>query len=108
MAVQGMSCCISAPPLCGHCGRPIIGTAAVWHGSTGYHIECTQSPYARSVTSVTVDSSKLPEWEARAELSERALRICVAYSDPKQHKLIVTSKAIQQVSAELAALEAQK
>jgi hypothetical protein len=44
---------------------------------------------------------------AHAALAERALRICVAYSDPEQRTLIVTSKAIQQVAAELAALEAK-
>lgn len=36
-------------PLCGHCGRPVIGASAqtaVYHAGAAYHWLCTQPPPA--------------------------------------------------------------
>lgn len=30
-------------PLCGHCGRPVVG-GAIYSGGLAYHIECTHGP----------------------------------------------------------------
>ena len=45
--------------------------------------------------------------ERRSLLAERALQACVAYSDPSQRTAVIVSKQLQQIAAELAALEAQ-
>jgi hypothetical protein len=39
-----MSGFTATTPLCGHCGRPIVGGAVYTYGGV-YHLECTQSPY---------------------------------------------------------------
>jgi hypothetical protein len=33
-------------PLCGYCGRPVIGNA-LYHGGRAYHPECARSPNAQ-------------------------------------------------------------
>lgn len=33
-------------PICGYCGRPVIG-AAIYHGGRAYHPECTRGPRAQ-------------------------------------------------------------
>jgi hypothetical protein len=33
----------STTPVCGHCGRPVLGPA-VWSGAVPYHAECTMPP----------------------------------------------------------------
>ena len=40
-----MNTATGTAPLCGHCGRPVIGQPGVYWNGIVYHMACTRSPY---------------------------------------------------------------
>ena len=63
--------CSGTTPLCGYCGRPVIGMA-VWDAGRAYHAECTRGPSWHQ----TYASIPSPHGQARAlrQLSEDDVR----------------------------------
>ena len=44
-----MSTAVGTTPLCGHCGRPVIGQPGVYCNGVMYHMACTRSPYEQLI-----------------------------------------------------------
>ena len=53
-----MSDTVGTTPLCGHCGRPVLGQPAVFAGGVPYHIACSASPYGQIAKVESVELSE--------------------------------------------------
>jgi hypothetical protein len=81
-----MSGATGTTPLCGHCGKPVIG-ANIWAHGVVYHPECTKGPVDKIMPSQFVAGEDIDEAFDRLSVKNLKLKGALEFLiEVKEHK----------------------